>query len=259
MFHQMIECLKLPEVRTIQDLDHFSTSELHARIIQRKPFLKNIYLDFYKEFATLIEQKPQGMFLEIGSGGGFLKKVYPKVVTSDILPVRHVDICLDAQKIPLRNGCVDGVFLINVFHHISSAAVFLREMDRCLRKGGKMIMIEPANTVWSRFVYRHLHHEPFEPESDWEVDGEGPLSHSNSALPWIVFERDRASLAEAFPSLHIRRIKYVMPVRYLLSGGLTWKQLVPSCCYGCVKALEWIISPLNPWLAMFFVITVEKE
>ncbi len=259
MLTKILDSLKLPEARDIQDLDHYSASEAHARIIQNKPFLKKVYQDFYKEFGRIMEAEPQGVFVEIGSGGGFLKKAYPRVITSDILKVRHVDVCCDALHLPFSEASVDGFFLLNVFHHIKDAALFLKEMERCLKPQGKIFMIEPANTAWARFIYRNFHHEAFDPAAGWTVQGSGPLSRSNSALPWIVFARDYKRFATEFPALKVQSCRPFMPFRYLLSGGLTLKALLPAGMYGFIRALEWVLSPLNRVTGMFFIINISKE
>lgn len=66
----------------INTLDLPETSLKHADIIKKKKFLKKIYIDWYNSFINFVEKK---FNLEIGSGGGFLKEMYPSVITSDIL------------------------------------------------------------------------------------------------------------------------------------------------------------------------------
>ena len=48
------------------------------------------------------------------------------------------------------------------------------------------------------------------------------------------------------------------PLRYLLSGGLTLRQLVPSFTYPAIKAVEYTLSPVNNLLGMFQTIELEK-
>ena len=120
-------------------------------------------------------------------------------------------------------------------------------------------MIEPANTLWSRFVYRNFHHELFDPEGKWELKEIGPLSCGNGAIPWTIFSRDRKIFENDFPSLRIIRMHNHTPLRYLLSGGLTLRQLVPSFSYPVIKAIEYILSPINNLLGMFQTIQLEKK
>lgn len=48
------------------------------------------------------------------------------------------------------------------------------------------------------------------------------------------------------------------PLLYLLSGGLTLRQLVPSFTYLTFKVIEYILSPLDNLLGMFQTIELEK-
>ena len=121
-----------------------------------------------------------------------------------------------------------------------------------------MIMIEPANTFWGRFIWKNFHHEPFNPDGEWSVDGNDPLFSANEALPWIVFVRDNEKLRRDFPLLKVLSMRCHSPLRYLLSGGVSLKQLLPSFCYPAIKGLELIASPLNQYLGMFMTIAVEK-
>jgi hypothetical protein len=100
-------------------------------------------------------------------------------------------------------------------------------------------MVEPWLTGWSRLIYTRLHHEPFEPEAtDWTVPATGPLSGANGALPWIVFERDRPRFERDFPMWRIETIRPIMPLRYLVSGGMSWRPVMPAWTTGPWRALE---------------------
>ncbi|MBN2137213.1 MAG: class I SAM-dependent methyltransferase [Sedimentisphaerales bacterium] len=255
---KLIEWLKLPQTRHIEDLDDPAVTALHGRIIQSKGFLKRIYVDFYRQFLEATPDSAGKVLVELGSGGGFIREVIGNVITSDILALPNVDKIFSAIEMPFEAASVDGFFMIDVLHHIADPRAFFREALRCLKVGGKIVMIEPANTVWSRFIYKNFHHEAFDTGAGWELGEGGPLSHGNGALPWIIFSRDRKVFEEEFPSLRILRRRNHSPLRYLLSGGLTLRQLVPSFTYPAVKALEYILSPLSGLLGMFQTIEIER-
>jgi hypothetical protein len=106
-------------------------------------------------------------------------------------------------------------------------------------------MVEPWVTPWSRIVYTKLHHEPFEPQTPvWEFPSSGPLSSANDALPWVCLSRDRAIFEREFPQLAIERIEPILPLRYLLSGGVSMRTLFPGAAYRPIGWLErlWPIS-----------------
>lgn len=257
---KFIEKLKLPETRYISDLDHPSTTMMHAGIIQKKPFLRKLYIEFYRYFLSSIpDHNKFKVLVELGSGGGFIKEVIPDIITSDVLCLDSMDKCFSALDMPFGNNTVDAFFMIDVLHHINDSRAFFRELNRCLRPGGKVVMIEPANTVFSRFIYKNFHHERFDTSGGWGFEETGPLSSANGAIPWIIFCRDRAQFEKEFPALKIRVLKPYTPFRYLISGGLSMRQLLPSFTYNMVKGIEFLLSPVNSYLGMFLKIELEKQ
>ncbi|MFQ6034626.1 MAG: class I SAM-dependent methyltransferase [Sedimentisphaerales bacterium] len=284
---KIIDWLRLPETRCIKDFDNPDTTLLHAKIIQKKPFLKKIYIDFYKQFKESIPDVEKAVLVELGSGGGFIREIIPNVITSDVLQLPNVDKVFSAFDMPFGQASVDAFFMFDVLHHISDPRAFFTEALRCLKTGGRIVMIEPANTLWSRFIYKNFHHELFDPQAKWEravkprlapapfdrlrtgsvagaasatgAEANWRLSHGNGALAWIIFSRDRKIFEKEFPTLRITSMRNHTPLRYLLSGGLSLRQLVPSFTYSVVKAIEYLLSPLNNLLGMFQTIELQKQ
>jgi len=253
-----VEWLKIPETRCIKDLDDPAATLLHAKIVQKKPFLKKLYIDFYKQFRRAVPDFEKKVLVELGSGGGFIKEVIGSVITSDILELPNVDKVFSAVSIPFEEASVDAFFMFDVLHHIADPKAFFKEALRCLKVSGKIVMIEPANTLWARFIYRNFHHERFDTQAKWGLEETGPLSQGNGAIPWIIFSRDRKIFENEFPSLRIVNMRNHTPLRYLLSGGLTLRQLVPSFTYPLIKAVEYGLSPINDWLGMFQTIELQR-
>jgi SAM-dependent methyltransferase len=240
-------------------MDDAATTELHRNILRSKPFMRRLYMDYYREFAAAVgEDSENKVFVELGSGGGFIKEVMPNVITSDVLKLTYVDKVFSALEMPFDNDSVDAFFMINVVHHISDSKAFFAEALRCLKPGGKIIMIEPANTAWSRFIFKHFHHEAFDPQGQWGLDRSAPLSCANDALVWIIFWRDREIFEKQFPEFQINRRENHTPFRYLLSGGFTLRQLAPSFTYGLIKMLELALRPMRDCIGMFQTIELTK-
>lgn len=256
---KVVKLFELPGVKEVDDLDDPATTLLHARIIRQKPLLRKLYQEFYHSFKNSLPSDYQKKNLvELGSGGGFVKEVIPNVVTSDVLKFPGIDRQFSALKMPFKNNFIDAFFMVDVFHHLPDIKKFLTEADRCLKIGGKIIIIDPANTPWARFIYKNFHHEVFDETAGWSFKKRGPLSSANSALAWIVFCRDRARFEGDFPSLKIKKLKFHTPLRYLLSGGFSLRQLLPASSYGIIKAVEFVFSPLNKYLGMFMTVELEK-
>ena len=257
---KIIESLRLPEARAIKDLDDPQATVLHSQIVRQKKFLSEVYNEFYNRFKEgLGDVTGNAVLVELGSGGGFIKDILPSVITSDILQIPIIDVCFSGESMPFPDASVDAFLMIDVFHHIKEPAHLLKEMERCLKKGGKIIMIEPANTLWARFIWKNFHHENFDPKAGWKIEGYGPMSNANGALPWIIFCRDRKKFKNNFAALRLKKITYHTPFLYLLSGGMSMKQLLPGIWYGFIKIMEFLATPFNACAGMFFTIQLEKE
>jgi hypothetical protein len=243
--------LTLPEARRV-DIDAPETTMLRSRIIQSKPFLSKLYAEWYAAIVDSLPRHIHGPVVEIGSGGGFLKDIIPDLIASEVLQVPGVDIICNGHFLPFRKNSLRGIVMLDVFHHFSRAGQFLSAATDCVIAGGVVVMIEPWNSCWSRFVYNYLHHEPFEAGvENWDFPDSGPLSGANSALPWIVFERDRNKFEQRFPQWKIDEIALHTPFRYLLSGGVSFRSMMPEIAFNLWRRIE---TGLNPWmtkLAMF--------
>jgi len=240
------------------DLDDPRTTARRRAIVRDKSFLAAIYREWYASLANAIPDGREPV-LEVGSGAGFLAECVPHVITSDVLVVPGVATVLDAGRLPFRRGSLRGIVMTNVFHHLPDAAQFLREAGRVVRDGGVLAMLEPWNTAWSRVVYRRLHHEPFDPDArEWQLGAGGALSRANSALPWIVFERDRARLRSEFPMWRLEPIRTTMPFRYLASGGVSMRALSPGWTFGLWTAAERALQPWMDRLGLFAQIVLTR-
>ncbi|HYL63879.1 MAG TPA: class I SAM-dependent methyltransferase [Candidatus Methylomirabilis sp.] len=241
------------------DIDDPATTEARKRIIAEKPLLHAIYNEWYAMLANGLPPA-NGHVVELGSGAGFCARFIPDLITSDVFPCSNARVVVDARELPFPSGSLRALVMTNVLHHMHDVRRFFAEAVRCLVPGGKILMIEPWVTPWSRFVYRHLHHEAFAPSAArWDVNGQGPLSAANVALPWIVFVRDRLSFEQEFPHLSIERIHAFLPFRYLLSGGVSLRSLVPSFTQTMWASLERRLESQMARIAMFAFISVVRR
>lgn len=198
--------------------------------------------------------------LELGSGAGFFQKYLPTAVTSEIFFCPGLDLVCDATELPFATDSLKALVMTDVLHHVPDPRRFFAEAGRCVRPGGAIIMVEPWVSAWSRIVYDKLHHEPFRPEAeDWAFPSTGPLSGANGALPWLLFYRDRAQFEREFPEWEIVEIRPFMPLRYLLSGGISMCSLMPGFSFGFWKRLESLFAPLLQHVAMFALVCLRRR
>jgi len=244
------------KIESEYELDDPRRTLEHRDIILSKPFLKRIYEEWYTEILQEAKETPEGIMLEIGSGGGFIKDMNSSVITSDILELPNVDQVFSAEEMPFSDKEVSSIMMVNVFHHIPNVRNFLKESSRVLKKGGKIIMIEPANSLLSRFIYKNFHHEMFDEKRDWTFPQSGPLSGSNQALPYIVFKRDKKEFEASFPNLSINKFYLHTGYRYILSGGVSRNQIIPGFMYSFFKKLEGVLPNCT---GLFQTIVIEKN
>jgi SAM-dependent methyltransferase len=238
-------------------LDDPETTALRSRIIHEKIFLRKIYESWYQ---LLVSHIPEGIgtVLEVGSGGGFLKELQKDALASEVFLVPNIDVVFDAMILPFKHESLRAVLMVDVLHHIPDPALFFNEAARCVRSGGRCLFIEPWNTPWGRWVYQNLHHEPFNPEGGWTIPSSGPLSGANGALPWILFERDRQLFVEKFPQWRIVKVTPMMPLAYLISGGVSMRSIMPGWAYRLVRAFEKLIPSVEKKSGMFAFIMLER-
>lgn len=242
-----------------QDLDDPRTTELRRRIIRGKPFLRRLYEEWYGAMAAWVPDGP-GAALEIGSGAGFLQEFVPGLITSDPLPLEGVQKVVRAEALPSPDGSLRALLMMNVLHHVPRPRQFFAEAMRTLRPGGRVIMMEPWVSAWSRVVYQRLHHEPFDAATrSWEFESSGPLSGANTALPWIVFGRDRELFEREFPRLAVLRVEPCCPFRYILSGGVSMRAWAPSGTFAFWRWLEQALGGAMPRWGLFALIVLEKQ
>lgn len=256
---RLVQALEYPATASLS-VDSPQTTIQRWQIIRDKPPLHQIYDEWYTAVARALPAGEEPV-LELGSGAGFMSSYVTNLITTDILDLPGLGRVMNACVTwPFPDDSLRGVAMVNTLHHLPDVTAFFREAVRCLAPGGVISMIEPWNTRWSRFVYGRLHPEPFDAHADsWTFQSDGPLSDANVALPWILFERDRTRFHREFPDLEIRQVRLIMPFRYLLSGGVSMRALVPQRSFGLIRRVEQACQPVMGSLAMFAHITLGRR
>ncbi len=239
------------------NLDDPATTALRRDIVCGKPFLRKVYEEWYQRIVDALPDGG-GEVLELGSGGGFLETHIPNLITSDVFPVPGIDRIVDARDLPFSDAALRAIVMVNVLHHVPDVELFFDEAQRTIRPGGRVIMIEPWNTKWSRYVHEKWHKEPFRPDATtWSFPESGPISGANAALPWIVAERDRARFESMWPGLRVAAVNPFMALRYLASGGVSLRSLQPGWSYETWKGAERRLG-IEKRMAVFAFIVVDR-
>jgi SAM-dependent methyltransferase len=258
----MLEAIKRllahPDTREL-GVDDPRTTQRRRGILRKNAFLWQIYDEWYRLISARVPEGPGGV-LELGSGAGFLARHIPGLIASDVFLCSDIQLVLDARRLPFSSRSLKAIAMVDVLHHIPDNRAFLAEAQRCLRAGGSIVMIEPWVSTWSREIYARLHDEPFNPNAkNWTFPGAGPLSGANVALPWIIFQRDRDEFESEFRELEIQELRPLMPFRYLVSGGVSMRQLMPGVTFNIWSKLESLLCAWPHHWSMFALIHLKRR
>ena len=169
--------------------------------------------------------------IEVGSGAGFTKDFIKNknfkltdVGTDDHLDFKNID----AQNTGFNEDSFDYVIASNMIHHIPYPMKFFREINRILKKNGKLIIFESHCSVMFQIATTIMKHEGFDFTLNvW--DEENPKSdendawHGNIAVPHLIFDDQdgyRENLGNIF---NIEYDKFTECFIFLNSGGVTSK------------------------------------
>ncbi len=228
-------------------------------IIEAKPLVKHCYEEWYRRLVKDIDSAPhEGIILELGSGGSFLKEHVPELITTDVIAgVGSKQV--DAQKLPFKDNSIRAILMSHVFHHISNVELFLKEAERTLVPGGVISLIEVADTPFAKFFFTHFHPERYDDRTaDWRFKSAHHME-ANQALSKIVFKRDREIFEQKFHQLKIEHTEYLPWIGYLLSGGVTQRSFIPRQLTGFIDRLDSHSSFLRPFFALHWHLTLRKE
>lgn len=206
-----------------------------------KKLLRPYYANIFSKISHNLSMV-SGENLEIGTGTAISKEFLTGISykTSDAIETRFSDQIIDAQKLPFKPNSFANIFGVDVLHHLSRPFDFFKEAERVLHAGGKVVLVEPAITPFSWFIYRYFHGE----EMKWNVrigtnvDFSGPhVMDANNAIPSKIFGNEvRGDLSQFGIKLDYRTFLF-SGLSMLITGGINSKFYLPVS----VKALKKII------------------
>jgi SAM-dependent methyltransferase len=256
--------LALPEADAL-DVDGVDRLRVHAAILARKPMLAAVFAEYHELLMALDRETfgdTPGLRVELGAGVAPIARTFPGVLASDVVAGPGIDRVLDAQQMDLADGSVRALYGQNCFHHFPDPPRFFSEAQRVVAPGGGVLLIEPYYGPLASAVFRALFtSEDFDKAMPgWGSDARGPMRGANQALSYIVFERDRERFEREFRALElVRTLPLGNYLRYLLSGGLNFRQLVPGFAVPALKALEATLRPARRLLALHHVIVLRRR
>lgn len=246
------------------DIDSPERIVTHRKILNRKKMIKDVFKEFHKEFLKTEKKffKIEGLRVELGAGVFPLKFTDKKILASDVVESKDNDLVINAEKINFKKNTVKTFFLQNVFHHFANPDNFFKEADRTIKKGGGIIMIEPYYNFLSNILYKNISKNEFFDmnQSSWKQQEAKAMSGANQALAHNIFIRDKTLFTNKYKNFEIVEVKPLNNyLRYILSGGLNFKQLIPNSLTFVLKTIEFILKPFNKFFSIHYIIVIKKR
>lgn len=241
--------------------DFFS---IQRKVLRKNKIIRDVFTEFHQYFLKLEKQYSDGFGkrIELGTGSFSIKLLDSKILSSDVVKNKYIDLKLDAEKMKLKNNSVKSFFLQNVFHHIANPTLFFKECERVLSKGGIVIILEPYHNFISKILYSRISNNEYfdKNEIKWSLKKKSRMSFANQAQSYKIFVRDKKKFKKLYPNLNIVHISLAHnSFRYLFSGGIYFKQLFPNFFFTYLKKLEKILKPFHKYFAIHWIVVLKKN
>jgi SAM-dependent methyltransferase len=236
--------LRLPGApTTTDDAESHTRLVVHRETLNRRPAFRQVVLDVQADISRVVGEETSQCsnrhVLEIGAGVIAMSALDHDTISSDIHWSDDLQLVLSAYDIPLRSRSLRAVVAQNVFHHLPDYRAALVELSRVIQPGGVIVLVEPHHGFLARHVYPALFaFEGYSLDTPL-VEGADRQSKPNQALSYVVFDRERERFEREFPNLQLVRTEPLRSgVRYLATGGLNFRQVLPTFALNAIRRLE---------------------
>ncbi len=195
--------------------------------------------------------------IEVGSGAGFTKDFIKNknLKLTDMRNDEHLDYKnIDAQNTKFQNESFNYVIASNMIHHVPYPIKFFREMNRILKKDGKLIIFDSYCSLVFQVVTAIMKHEGFDfTVNVWDEknpkNDEHDVWDGNIAITNLIFD-DKKKFNEKLGSYFtIEYEKFTECLIFLNSGGVTSKTFnIPMNKFflNILKLIDKILIKISP-------------
>jgi SAM-dependent methyltransferase len=250
------------KVNNIPGEQHNIEIQKNLKSWQKKPVLQKIYHEFYKLIASQINQNIEGKIVELGSGIGNLKMVVPDVICTDIFQNPWIDQVENAYNLSFENESVSNLILFDVCHHLKYTGSALKEFNRVLKPGGRVIIFDPAMSMLGFLIYGIFHHEPvaYFRKINWFAEHDSDINkneyYAAQGNASRIFSSSKCN--ELLSDWKIIKVKKLSSLSYVLSGGYSKRQLYPDRFLPILNLLEKLLDYFPLIFATRLFVVLEK-
>lgn len=243
--------------------NHIKLDLQHNKILRDKKILSLHYRKFYNIIKKNLSRK-SGVILEIGSNNSDIKKIIKKCITSNYYLNKKIDKKINIYKLKIKNNSISNLIMIDVFHHLRYPGYALDQINKKLKKKGKIIMIEPAMGLIPRIIYHFFHPEPNGMSFDvkWYKKPKNIHIFKNTyfaaqGLSWRAFYRKELKLPK---NLIINKVEPFSHFAWIASGGYSFPSLYPTFLYKFISIIDDLLTVISKeFFSAKMLIVLEKK
>lgn len=210
----------------------------------------HLYLTFL--YAFIEEQfAVEDKILEVGAGAGISESFLRlnQVTRTDILSWDEKTVVgnIDAMNLPMIDNEFSGAFAVDALHHMPDPMQTILEAIRVVKRGSKIVFIEPYVSWMSYPIYKLFHSE----KTSWNLkykpnemvvtadpeDGDQAIAQSIFCDPKIV-----SYLKSQTEKIFDFRLQFISPLSFFATGGLTRPLPLPVGIMRLILRIESLLS-----------------
>jgi SAM-dependent methyltransferase len=241
---------------------HNELIDKNHQLWKRKPLLRTVYTDLYQKMKEHLSNI-SGKTVELGSGMGSIRETLPDCILTDLFPYPWIDQVENAYQLSFKNEAVSNLLMVDVFHHFRYPGNALREFNRVLNSGGRVIMMEPGLGLLGYIVYGFLHIEPIGKAKNitWFANEKNPVEdkdyYAAQGNATRIFVQKYFS--DELSDWKIIKVERIAALAYAASGGYSGPQLYPTFAYGFIKLTEKLLQFFPALFATRLLVVLEKK
>lgn len=236
---------------------------------QRKNILNNSGLRSYFSFLYEIVNQELETFdsiLEVGAGAAISNIfVSRNIVRTDILPFNEFNVLGNCamERLPFKDSSFDAVLAFDSIHHSEQPSKAIIELLRVIRKGGKIILVEPFVSPLSYLPYKIFHHE----DTSWDFKEQGSIELSlrnlnpetgDQGVSRFIINQLSNWRTTNFSKLTVSTT-YLSPLSFFATGGVSRPLNTPKIIVNSLIQVEKLIPNfIMRFLASRVILTITK-
>src|SRR5262249_36781299 len=122
----LLSRLQYSELRGVP-IDSPEMTLRRRELLERNACARFSFRRWYRELAGVVTTTPEGLRVELGSGGGFLDQFIAGLIKTDVVELPFIDKVCEAERLPFPDHSTGALVMVNVLYHVGDVDTFLRE------------------------------------------------------------------------------------------------------------------------------------